>query len=691
MDDTAAEPRRDAIVVTGVRDGSYPNGVSRDATIGVLGERDLIDTPISAKSFTGEFIANQIAFTSDDLVVRDASVNLGANVALSGSDNGIIRGFRSNAYESSFDGFTNVMNRRVPLEFLDRVDILKGPLTFYGGVRFFGGPGGTINYVSRKPLDEPVTRFIATFSGRSQLGGQADVSRRFGADKAFGVRATLAYRDGETATDGVNEENRVGHIAFGWRSDFADVNVQYGHAYARVDGASDGIAWGPGVPIGPAPEAGSFRGPDWAFGEYDYEFARATLNVRPAEGWTIFASAGASAYTEEFLNLQVGATDTEGNFTATYYPQFGRADWGDFWSADVGVRGRVQTGPLTHNLTVSYGYNKYFEAFRGVAFPTEVVSGNIYEDSVFDQPAPVLQDDGIYYPLFDNRGQGVLVADEIGVLDDRILVTLGARWSNIRQEFFAFAAPTADGRPVRIYDESRWTPAVGVLFKPAPNISIYGNYLEALERGAIAPANAVNAGASTPPAISNQIEAGVKAEFAGFGATAAVFQIERPSAFLDPVSGEFGLFGLQRHRGIEFDVFGEPVPGVRLYGSYAYLDATLASAADPALEGNRPVAVPEHTLAAGLDVDLFGVPGLAALANVRHLSRQFYDAQNERAIPAFTIFDAGLRYGFMVGETRLTARLNVNNLFDEDYYVSANFTTGPGAPRTVRASLAVDF
>jgi iron complex outermembrane receptor protein len=679
------------IVVTGVRDGSFPNGISKDATIGILGERALIDTPISAKSFNETFIANQIALTSNDLAVRDASFSASGSTALQGSDSGTIRGYRATVFESSYDGFSNIIGRRLPLELVERVDILKGPATLHSGLRFFGGTGGTINYISKKPLDAPLTRAQALFTGRGQLGGMVDVSRRFGPDDAFGVRATLAYRDGETAIAGVEEQNRVAHLSAGWRNDFIDINLQYANTLGQIDGYIDGVSWAPGVAIGPAPDTSRFRGPDWSFGRYDYDILRGTINVRPAPGITLFASSGASAYREEFLNLQVQAINSAGDFEATYYPQFGRADWGDLWNIETGARAEFDTGPLGHTLTIAYSYQRFGEDFRGVAFPTEVVTGNIYAGDLTRVRPPTLVDDQTYYILYKNEADGLLIADEIALFDERLLITAGLRYVDIRQENFDFAAPTPNGLPFNIYEASRWSPSFGVVAKAADNISIYANYLEAVEPGRVAPGNAINAGAATPAGISRQYEVGAKAEFDGWGATVAAFDIARPSVFLDPVTREFGLFGEARHRGLEADLFGEPVTGLRLFASAMVLDAEVRASPGGALDGNRPVSVPDFTFAAGVDADIPPLPGLAVMANVRHTSEQFFDAQNRRSIPSFTVFDLGARYAFNAGETPLVLRVNVQNLFDRDYFQSTFFNTVPGPPRTVRATLTAEF
>jgi iron complex outermembrane receptor protein len=445
------------------------------------------------------------------------------------------------------------------------------------------------------------------------------------------------------------------------------------------------------VTIGRAPDTRRFRGPDWSFSLFDYDIVRGTVNVRPTSWLTLFASSGASSYREEFLNLQVRTINTAGDYQATYNPQFGKADWGDLWNVDTGARAEFATGPIGHSLTIAYGYQFFREDFRGVAFPTPILRGNIYRGDLIATTAPVLIDDQTYYPLFINEANGLLISDELAMFDDRLLITAGLRYAQIRQENFNFAAPTPEGRPLQIYDEDEWSPNFGIVFKATDNFSIYGNYLEAVERGAIAPVNALNAGEATPPGVSRQYEVGAKAEFNGWGATFAAFDINRPSAFLDPVTQQFGLFGEARHRGLEADVFGEPLTGLRLFASAMVLDAKVRASPGGALDGKRPISVPDFTFAAGVDVDIPPLPGLAVMANVRHTSKQFFDAQNERSIPSFTVFDGGARYAFSAGETPLVLRINVQNLFDKDYFQSTNFNTVPGAPRTVRATLTADF
>lgn len=98
------------IVVTAA--ASYPNGIAKEATLGIFGPRDLLDTPISSKSFDNAFISSQLALSANEVASRDASYVPTGSASLTGADGGLLRGFRALTIESSFDGYTNLFRRR---------------------------------------------------------------------------------------------------------------------------------------------------------------------------------------------------------------------------------------------------------------------------------------------------------------------------------------------------------------------------------------------------------------------------------------------------------------------------------------------------------------------------------------------------------------------------------------------------
>ena len=85
---------------------------------------------------------------------------------------------------------------RIPVEAYERVEIFRGPSAFLNG--FVGAVGGTINLVPKRATNTAITSLAATYGTNGQVGGQADVGRRFGSDQQFGVRFNGTYRDGYT-------------------------------------------------------------------------------------------------------------------------------------------------------------------------------------------------------------------------------------------------------------------------------------------------------------------------------------------------------------------------------------------------------------------------------------------------------------------------------------------------------------
>ena len=84
-------------------------------------------------------------------------------------------------------------------------------------------------------------------------------------------------------------------------------------------------------------------------------------------------------------------------------------------------------------------------------------------------------------------------------------------------------------------------------------------------------------------------------------------------------------------------------------------------------------------------------PSWAAGLGVVYQSSSFATLDNQVELPGFARADAALYYTFGDGKTRLA--LNVENLFDRDYYPTAdgNNNISPGAPRNVRVTMSTAF
>ena len=97
--------------------------------------------------------------------------------------------------------------------------MLKGPSAMLNGMPPIGAIGGTINVVPKRAPDEPLTQFTANYVSASQFGGHADIARRFGADKQFGVRFNGVFRSGQTDVQCNSEQRALAALGLDFRGD----------------------------------------------------------------------------------------------------------------------------------------------------------------------------------------------------------------------------------------------------------------------------------------------------------------------------------------------------------------------------------------------------------------------------------------------------------------------------------------
>ncbi len=99
-------------------------------------------------------------------------------------------------------------------------------------------------------------------------------------------------------------------------------------------------------------------------------------------------------------------------------------------------------------------------------------------------------------------------------------------------------------------------------------MSFYGNWIQGLQQGTIVGPHLRQCRQIFPPYKSTQYEAGIKVDWGKFTTTASLFQISQPSVLTNVATNTQVLGGEQRNQGLEFNVFGAPMEGVRLLGGF---------------------------------------------------------------------------------------------------------------------------
>lgn len=661
----------------------YAGGqAARGGRLGLMGNQDMMDTPFSVTQYTSKLVEDQQAQNIGDVLVNDPSVRNTYSRG-SGRDEFNIRGFTLFNYDVSYNGLYGISPRNSSsLIGIERVEVLRGPNALLNGMAPAGSVGGSVNLVPKRAGTEPLNRATLSYIDNSQAGAQFDVSRRFGADKQFGARLNALHRSGDTPVDHSKEKLDAVTLGLDFQGERvrleADLNYQ-----DRLTHARSGLLFPPasGTAIGPAPDAKTNFLEEWTYWKVKETSAALRGEFDIAPDLTAFAAAGAMRYDFESLQTSSLLQNTQGDI-ASRPARLDESVRGT--TAEAGLRGKFRTGALSHQAVVSA--STYYQELGSARANSAFIFSNIYRPTPNARPNIVLA--GGIPKIGETRLNSLAVADTISSGDGRIQLTLGAR----RQQVETASFNAATGARTASYDKSAVTPMAALLYKAGDALSFYGNYIEGLSQGPTAPTGASNAGEIFAPAKSKQLEAGAKYDTGRFATTLSVFQIERPSGFLDPVTLRYNVDGMQRNRGIELITQGEAATGVRLLAGAAYTQGTLVKSDTVANNGKTAPATPRLQLNAAAEWDTSFLQGLTLTARALRTSSQFVDAANTQKLPSWTRFDVGARYRFQSGKFPVTLRASVENVFGKNYWQSAareGLTVG--APRTLLVSMSADF
>ncbi len=672
------------------------NQVARGGRVGLLGNQDIMETPFSTTAYTSTMIQDQQARSVADVLQNDPTVRAARGFG-NFQEMYVIRGFPVPSDDMTYNGLYGVLPRQyLAAELVERIEVLRGANGFLNGgtgaVSGFG-VGGTVNVLPKRAGNDPLTQITAGIDNGGHASLSTDISRRFGPDQSTGVRINAARRDGSGTIRNEDRELSLFSIGLDYRGRDVRLSADAGFQDHRINAPRPSVTPLGGIPD--APDASRNFGQSWTFARERSLFATARAEFDLSAATTAWAAFGLRNGEEE--NRVANPTSTVAGATHTYRFDNIRKDQGR--TGEVGIRHQFSTGEVKHTAVVSastyqlesrnaWGGSDWFaNTFRGD------VLGNLYSAGNAPMPAIVNGSGNYADPLvtFRNQSTSVALADTLVFAGDRLRVTVGARHQQIDNREYDYNS----GAQTKRYQESRLTPMAGIVFRVQPELSLYANYIEGLTAGDTAPWNAANAGRALAPHVTKQQEVGVKYDRGRIGAGVALFSTTKPFGMLNS-SSLFVNGGEQRNRGIELSVFGEAVRGVRVLGGLTLLDGEIIRGVDGALEGKRPIGVPNSQATLGADIDIPGVSGMAISPRLVYTASQYADANNTMAIPAWTRVDIGARYVTEINKQLVTFRARIDNLLDHNYWASTGGYPGYGylvlgAPRTLSVSATIDF
>ncbi len=709
--DDSAVTEMSPIQVRGVANGGYK---ANKSTSGTKVDTPILETPMAVQSVPQEVLVDRQTLSAQEAVKNVSGIQSTSQFY----DFFQIRGFFTTGGRFR-DGLQlpNVYGG-VDMAFVDHVEVAKGPTSMlYGRIE----PGGLVNIVTKKP------QATTAYSLDQQVGSwgayrtTADATGKVNPDGSVLYRLIGVYDKADSFVDNVHHNNKAvaASLVYKPNSQF-EGNLQLEYYDTKM--AEVFMGMGNQIPIignRPANLPRNFSSVDPALWS---NFPMKVNRTLYAFDWSYafndqWKITNRFAYTDqtETQSILYGYFDgvnTINTQSLSYQPGWKRSTY----NTNLDLTGEFNTGDLKHNLLLGMDY---YDARNDSPGSDGAVAGlptlNIY-NPVFGNSVPALQaainaDQGNIIWRDRTKTKGLYVHDQIA-LSKRWDLLLGVRHDEADQAYAATYGtrtsacyPNCTGYPIVPQPTDKAdSPRIGVLYKLSNETSVYASYSQSF-------------GQSFPPAYSFtntvlgpekgiQYELGVKSSLLDGKVTASAtyFDLYKRNVIQsDPVNAGFMVaIGEIRSRGLELDISGQVTEHVSIIGSYTFDDAVITKDVSPVpnTQDNTVAGVPLNSASLWAKYDTApGAPDGWAFGAGAYLNGQRQgDNANSFQLPGYGRVDAMVSYHTKAVGQKVTAQLNVNNLFDKTYFESGGGAMGGGssgalygAPRNLMASVKVDF
>jgi iron complex outermembrane receptor protein len=629
-------------------------------------------------------------------------------------DIGYIRGF--GGLQNWFD-FVDGMKMQRGLSYnapsmdawnIERVEVLKGPASvLYGQIM----PGGLVNQVTKKPLDEAQREVQFTVGAPGRVDAAFDFTGPLAGTEDWKYRIVGLGRYQDSNIDFSESERWFIAPSLTWEAT-PDTSLTVYAGYMNDPKSVYPVylpAVGTVVPNGSYPDipydfyvegkgySKYHRKQFWAGYELEHDFTDElsfTQKLRFMDTESDFRGLGVS-----------GLSGTQINRGPSHV-----LDDASQVTIDNQLRYELETGAVRHTLLAGLDF-QYLDADRYLAQSAN--SPIDYLNPDYTAPAvPVYTG----YHTLKRTQTGVYLQDQIDY--GRLAATFGGRYDRVSYDLKAnsynavtgVATPAPIGSVDKAVDDFSWNAGVAYVFDNG--IAPYASYSTSFE---VNPGTGVG-GKAFDPITARQFEVGVRYQPTAFNGmfTASYFDIEQKNVMTSTsipgaangCSAQFcqSQLGKVRSRGLELEAKAEVSPGFNLIGSYTYVHARVLEDTNAALVDSKPAGVPTH------QASLWGhyqfdenttLGGLGIGLGIRYMGKTeaiyFPGVATVLTVPDYTLVDAAVSYDFGVRNPSLRGmKLNVSasNLFDKKYVASCGNAANAygscyyGTAREVKATLS---
>lgn len=663
-----------------------------------------VDTPQTMHIIPSEVIKDREATSLRDVLrnVPGISIQAGEGGTPPG-DQMTIRGFSART-DIFIDGVRDFGGySRDPFN-LEQVEVAKGPAGAYTGR---GSTGGSINLVSKLPTLEDFAAGSLSAGTDEYQRTTVDLNRQVGESTA--VRLNLMQHEQDVAGRDEVYAHRDGFapsIAFGLDT---DTRLFLSYLHMSQDNMPDyGLPWVPNTntalpghhdKVAPVDYNNFYGLKDRDFETIENDIASVLFEKDLNDALTLRNLTRYGRTHRDFIA-------TAPRFASTGSTLIGRHDHksrnqlDEVYANRTDLTFRFTTGNVGHTLVTGVELvhedevNRLRDAANATVDPADPADPGSDPTDLFNPDPNDPYTDGLYFTGEKNVARAYTKAVFIGdtlELNDRWQVNLGARFDDFRVVY----EPAGGKRLTQDDDLFSWR--AGVVYKPAPNGSLYAGYGVSFNPSAegLTLSNATGNRPGTfglDPEESRSLEVGTKWELANdrLLLNAALFRTEKVNALTqDPADpNDYNVLeGEQRVEGVELGATGAITERWQVFAGYTWMTSEIEKSKNPAEVGKDVSNTPEHTFtlwSVWRPVDRFEF-GVGAL----YVDDRFSNNTNTRMAPDYWVYDAMASWYL---DDNFAVRLNVKNLTDEDYIdqVGGGHAV-PGEGRVAIASLDFRF
>ncbi|HET8941426.1 MAG TPA: TonB-dependent siderophore receptor, partial [Rudaea sp.] len=566
-------------------DATYPYRIESSSTA-TRTDTPLIDTPQTIQAIPAKVLRDQASKSLEDALRNAPGVYVKQGEG--NRDQVYIRGVDTKS-DFFVDGMRDDTEYFRDLYNVEHVDVLQGPAAVLFGR---GGAGGVINLVTKQPQRQSIRELSLELGSSGHQRGTFDMGDAIGSDAAFRVLGMIerseSYRDHDFVhRQAINPKLR-------WQAGENTV-VDFGLSYLTDYRFADrGIPSRDGRPVD-VPRSKMFgsikqnraQSRVQAFNaSISHEFndqlkLRNEFRVNDNDRFYVNAYAASAVNDQDELKMKA------------YNHPNNRLSYLD----RTELVSDFSTGRVRHKLL----FGAEFGWQRGNDMETLPAPGSKNLPGTYPLSDPTVQPVAFAYLDRNNHVVGKefgLYAEDQVTLSERWLGLLGVR----RDRFSVDADYRKPGvTPNHTYNsDTEWSPRAGLIFKPAPNDSIYASVTQTFTpQGAnIALSRKSPEGANLAPEKATNYEIGNKLDLfdGGLSLTAALFQLQLDNVVSSAADGSGQLLntGAQRNRGAQFSIEGDLSKNWSVYANYAYIDAQITKTTKDAAAGAQVGLVPHN-------------------------------------------------------------------------------------------------